>query len=673
MADSAQSYNRKLSDEAKRLENAGQFAEAAALYKQVYNSYPGSFVTSHYIKCLRRQGKPMEAIEFGRQLSAQLQDDPYVHKELLWTMYDAYLKQAGSRRDDEFDAVKQERQSVTNGSLDFQKMQEVAHYILRKAPAEEDLLRTRTIFAICNEAKRQESWQVMYDFAMQLDLERLLSEPSQMDGQRRIISYQAWLSKVIESLFELKRYDECMDFAQRGIESYPHKQIFYEWHERANKALEQVPVTIGQKREPGDGKGDIRLIHFADIHLGFTGPTNLVLGNAENAGAAGRYMREVDIEETVKRMMEDVIHAQPAVDMVVIAGDLFHKSVPYPRAISFAAKMIRLLMNHDIPVVIIDGNHETASILLMGSPTTFLRELNAHVINGSSYEVLHDCWSCRSSERQARISKLAVHALPYRALRGNPDFSGLHPISGYINVLLTHGRVSGMNELNSLHHTAYTIPSDILLRGWDYVAMGDWHIHRYQPLKNVSAFYAGSLEALNFGEAVAYPLRPNDTYAVHGALDVRLHVGEPADVRSLANRDARPVLRLEPIDAIHENAKTLMDILHVRLQNGLPAHAIVLLEVNNILPQVWGQLDHATIAKLRKLVRRCEIRWNFQRTTPSRSSEAMSGAALDRQWEHFLEQREKNTTERTWYKDEGMKRIEEARRILQVTYAQEGE
>src|SRR5437588_4428003 len=100
MADSAQSYNRKLSDEAKRLENAGQFAEAAALYKQVYNSYPGSFVTSHYIKCLRRQGKPMEAIEFGRQLSAQLQDDPYVHKELLWTMYDAYLKQAGSRRDE---------------------------------------------------------------------------------------------------------------------------------------------------------------------------------------------------------------------------------------------------------------------------------------------------------------------------------------------------------------------------------------------------------------------------------------------------------------------------------------------------------------------------------------------------------------------------------------------
>ena len=115
-----------------------------------------------------------------------------------------------------------------------------------------------------------------------------------------------------------------------------------------------------------------------------------------------------------------------------------------------------------------------------------------------------------------------------------------------------------------------------------------------------------------------------------------------------------------------------MDILHERLNSGLPANAIVLLEVNDIHPQVWGQLNHASIAKLRKLVRRCEIRWNFKRSTPSRSDEAMSSAALDRQWEHFLEQREKNTTERSWYKDEGMQRIEEARRILQAAYAQEG-
>jgi len=588
-------------------------------------------------------------------------------------MYVVYLKPPGSRKDDGSDTVKYEERGDPNSGTDFQKMQEVAHYILSKAPTEEDILRIRAIFAICNEAKRQESWQLMYDFAMKLDLKRLLSEQNQLNGQQRIVAYQEWLSKVVESLYGLKRYGECMDFARKGFESYPQKQLFYEWYERAHKTLEQVPVTVEQKRETGNAMNDIRLIHFADIHFGFTGPANLVLSEAENAGAAGRYMREVDIEEAVKRMLRDVIHAQPAVDIVVIAGDLFHRSAPYPRAVSFAAKMIHTLTNHDIPVVIIDGNHETGSILHSGSPTAFLRELDAHVINGSAYEVLRDCWNCKSSEKQARISKLAIHALPYRALRGNPDFSGLRPLPGYVKVLLTHGRVSGMGELNSLHHTAYTVPSDVLRRGWDYVAMGDWHIHRYQPLENVPAFYAGSLEALNFGEAVTYPLRPTDTYALHGALDVRLSLGKPADVRSLVNKDARPLLRLEPVDAIHANANTLMDILHRRIHSELPKHALVLLEVNNISPQMWDQLDHARIAKLRRLVRRCEIRWDFLRPTPSQSSEAMSEAALDRQWEHFLEQSEKNTAEWVWYKDEGLKRIEEARQMLQATYAQEGE
>ena len=94
MADSVQSYNRKLSDEAKQLEKAGQFAEAAELYKQVYDAYLGSFVTSHSIRCLRKQGKPMEAIEFGRQLEAVRKADAYVHKELSWAMYEVVLQKS---------------------------------------------------------------------------------------------------------------------------------------------------------------------------------------------------------------------------------------------------------------------------------------------------------------------------------------------------------------------------------------------------------------------------------------------------------------------------------------------------------------------------------------------------------------------------------------------------
>ncbi len=421
------------------------------------------------------------------------------------------------------------------------------------------------------------------------------------------------------------------------------------------------------------GISTIRCIHFADIHLGFTGPTSLVLNEAENAKAAGRYMREVDIEEAVRTMTKAIVNEQdPPVDLVLIAGDLFHRPNPYPRAISQAAKMIHTLIKHDITVVIIDGNHETANIVHTGSPTTFLHHLGAYVVNGTEYQVLRD-WTGLSPEKQERMANVAIHALPYKALRGQPALTGVLPLPGYVNVLLTHGRVAGMDELNSLHQTAYTIPSEIVRRGWDYVALGDWHIHRYQPLEDIPAFYAGSLEALTFGEAVAYPARMNDQYAVRGALDVRFHPDQAREVLSFENKEARPVLRLEEIDAIDLDATTLMDLLRRRLQADLPAQAIVLLEVKNVLPEVWQKLDHAELAKQKKCVRRCEIRPSFQRLSSSQSGELLSEVSLESQWERFIGDREQDATERVWHEEEGLKRIEDARQMLQAASAQEGE
>jgi DNA repair exonuclease SbcCD nuclease subunit len=248
---------------------------------------------------------------------------------------------------------------------------------------------------------------------------------------------------------------------------------------------------------------NIRLIHLADIHLGFTGPTNLTVGNSENEKAAGRYVREIDIENAVRTMTTRIIRADPPVDIVVIAGDLFHRTVPYPRTIRHAARMVRTLAKYDIPVVIIDGNHEVASIVHTGSPVMILQELGAFVATQTGYVCFRD-WTHLPADKQARLGKLVIHALPYKTVR-EEHFDGIVPLPGHINVLLAHGRVSGMEELNSLHRKALTIPPTLLRKGWDYVALGDWHIHRHQPLPDIPAFYAGSLEALNFGEAAWYP------------------------------------------------------------------------------------------------------------------------------------------------------------------------
>jgi DNA repair exonuclease SbcCD nuclease subunit len=417
---------------------------------------------------------------------------------------------------------------------------------------------------------------------------------------------------------------------------------------------------------------EIRLIHLADIHLGFPGPTSLVHGVSEQEEAPGRYVREVDIERAVGRMVKAIVHEQPVIDIVVIAGDLFHRPAPYPRAISRAARLVRRLVEYGIGVVIIDGNHEVTSVLHTGSPTAFLKEIGAYVANGNSYEIFRDCWNHLPDEKKKRLERLAIHALPYRAVAENTEFPGVHPLSGYINVLVTHGRVSGMDDLNSLHRTAAIVPSELLRRGWDYVALGDWHIHRHQPLKDVPAFYSGSLEALNFGEAMFYPPRADDAYAIHGALDIHLQATTPAIVQTFAHHEARPVLRLDPIDATGMDSLTLMKTLHQRLQGDIAVEALVLLEVNNCPPEAWEQLDFPALAKLRKKVLRCEIRPDIRWPMLTQSNETVSETKLDSQWHRFIELREPNIEECAWYRDQGMQRIEDAQTALLAEQAQIG-
>lgn len=415
----------------------------------------------------------------------------------------------------------------------------------------------------------------------------------------------------------------------------------------------------------------IRLIHMADIHLGYTGSMSLTC--RENEKEAGRSLREVDIETAVSKMTRTIINEQPRVEVVIIAGDLFHRSVPYPRAVRYAARMVRMLIEKQIEVVIIDGNHETSSWLYTGSPTTFLKEFGAHVLNDSEYHVIRDEKWLFSRIRKA--GPLAIHALPYRAvLEGN--FIGVAPIPGYINVLVTHGRVIGANmpDLNTLGLKTASIPGELLRQSWDYIALGDRHIHGMQPIKDVPAYYAGSLEALNFGEAAYYPTTDNDPRTKHGLLDVRLSLHTKAEITSLLHDAFRPVLRHEIIDAEELDSTTLMDQLRQKLSLPLPVEALVLLEIQECTLATWQQLDHAEIEQLREKVRRYEIRWNFKREVQvTQNGKAAGQVSLPEQWEQFLEEKVADLDERSWYLTTGKQRIEDARLQLAKTRTEIGD
>jgi hypothetical protein len=380
---------------------------------------------------------------------------------------------------------------------------------------------------------------------------------------------------------------------------------------------------------------NIRLLHLADLHLGYPGPANFVV-EQDKSRYAGRYVRDVDIELATIGMIDAILALQPKVDVVVIAGDLFHRADPRPRAIDMAAYFARRMIDRQIEVVIVNGNHDTTpGRMHYGNPLDFLRHQRACIVNGAEYEIVGGGQLAWQVNQRLR-NRLLVHALPYQATI-DKSFAGVHPQSGMFNILLAHGRVGGAKGLpdtNTLGQRTAEIPAELLRRGWHYVALGDWHIHRHRPLSDAPAYYAGSLEALTFGEAVSFPPSKDDPRTRGGGLVVDLTEDEALALVTLPNTRRRAVYILRPIDAAGMDSEGLMEKLRDRLEQDLPSDALVRLDITQCSPNAYNELDQAEVIRLRRRVRRCDFRPQW--AMPEGQGSNVVGKSLEEQWEDFL-------------------------------------
>ena len=94
----------------------------------------------------------------------------------------------------------------------------------------------------------------------------------------------------------------------------------------------------------------MRLVHLADLHLGFRQYQRLT--------AAGINQREADVGASVARAIEATIALRP--DAVVIGGDVFHSVRPSNSAILHAYRLFLKLRTAlpDAAIVMVAGNHD---------------------------------------------------------------------------------------------------------------------------------------------------------------------------------------------------------------------------------------------------------------------------------------------------------------------------
>jgi tetratricopeptide (TPR) repeat protein/cold shock CspA family protein len=215
LPESTEQDPRHLCNQALPLEQAGQFRDAALLYRQSYLLQPTALAAGGYLRCARKQGshQAREAVEFAREPLRRWPDDESPVREYVWAVYEGYLGHGAS-------AV------LEREGAGFQTKVTAARRILEMSP--DEMLRRLTVFAICREAGMCGRWDLVLDFARCLDGEQLPARAVGLPGHSRLSDQQRWFYLVTRAHLELGDNDACIETALDASRRFPD-DVFFRW------------------------------------------------------------------------------------------------------------------------------------------------------------------------------------------------------------------------------------------------------------------------------------------------------------------------------------------------------------------------------------------------------------------------------------------------------------
>ncbi|MBN2965511.1 exonuclease SbcCD subunit D [Sulfurospirillum sp. T05] len=225
----------------------------------------------------------------------------------------------------------------------------------------------------------------------------------------------------------------------------------------------------------------MRLLHFSDTHLGFN---DLEVLNAQNIN-----QREADFYDAFEQVVAQIEALRP--DFILHTGDLFHRSSPSNRAITFALEQFKIIDSLGIPCVMIAGNHSTPRTNL-SSPILKIFEnfKNIHVAYSQAYE-------------KFAFEEVVFHALPHM----NDETKALSQIERCEqnidptkrNIMLLHCSVGAHYLMAEFGEWVYPREKEALFAQMDYVALGHWHGFG-KVGKHENVYYAGSSERTSLND-----------------------------------------------------------------------------------------------------------------------------------------------------------------------------
>lgn len=296
----------------------------------------------------------------------------------------------------------------------------------------------------------------------------------------------------------------------------------------------------------------MKFIHISDLHLG---------------KRVNEYSMIEDQEYILKKILRILDEEQA--DGVLIAGDVYDKSVPSAEAVALFDDFLYRLSTRNVQVFIISGNHDSPERLAFAS----------RLIDGSGVH-LSPVYQGSVSPivLQDGFGALNVYMLPFVKPTHVRRFYETEPIESYTdalrvaisqmrvndrerNVLITHQFVTGSSRCDSEEiSVGGTDNVDVsVFDCFDYVALG--HIHGAQNCGGERVRYCGTPLKYSFSEVNHEKSVTVVELAEKGALSVRTVALTPMrEMREIKGKYAELTLK-----SFYENTTYQDDYMHVTL------------------------------------------------------------------------------------------------------------
>ena len=223
------------------------------------------------------------------------------------------------------------------------------------------------------------------------------------------------------------------------------------------------------------------ILHFSDTHLGFN---DLDVLNSDNIN-----QREADFYDAFSQVVEQIKEIKP--DFIIHTGDLFHRTSPSNRAITFALEQFKIINSLNIPFILIAGNHSTPRTNL-SSPILKIFE---------NFENLYVAYE--QQYKKYEFKDIIFHCLPHM----NDDSKALSQIElceesiseTKKNIMMMHCSVGAWYLMQEFGEWVYPTDKEYIFSKMDYVALGHWHGFG-KVGKHENVYYSGSLERTSLND-----------------------------------------------------------------------------------------------------------------------------------------------------------------------------